>query len=249
MKDLLDGIERHKILCVPNPSSLPMFDRSQSTVRSSKGLRLGISGEEESRVATIRAHTNLIRMMYEKNLLVCAMLLGNGTQTGERVGEDVQLLEKCIPPQFIEVRSARSLDDASRFFGQSDIYLSHSSGQLACKSRECMAALAMGCASVLCEGGNVDPLIEGEHFIASNDSPQSVKRIEEMAMSGQLARISAAARSWYEQHADWNVIARQYRDAIERESLYDGKRLINNDARNSSQKETVEIAAAPVGAC
>jgi hypothetical protein len=228
---------------------LPIFDRPQSAFRSSKELRLGIIGEDESHVATIKAHTNLIRMMHEKNLLACVMLLGNGTQTGEGRKKGVELLEKYIPPQFIEVRSARSLDDASRFFGQSDIYLSHSSAQLACKSSECMAALAMGCASVFCEGGNADPLVEGEHFIASNDSPQSVMRIEEMAVSGQLDRISAGARSWYEQHADWKAVARQFRDAIERESLCDGKRLINIEARNSPQKEAVEIAAAPVGAC
>jgi glycosyltransferase involved in cell wall biosynthesis len=247
MKESLDRIQRHKTLCLPNPSLLPILDRSQPNVRSNQGLRVGIFGGQESRVATIKAHTNLIRTMHNKNLLASAMLLGKGSQTGKMGREDVQLLERYIPYQRIEVRSAQSSDDASKFLGRADVYLSHSSGQLACKSSAFMAALAIGCPSVLCDGGNAEPLREGEHFIASNDSPQSVKRFEDMAITGHLARISTAARSWYERNADWKVIARQYWDAICHETLYDGERLINKEARNSLQTQIVE--ATPMGAC
>ncbi|HEX3717569.1 MAG TPA: hypothetical protein VH595_06345 [Verrucomicrobiae bacterium] len=249
MKNLLDRIQPNKTLCLPNPSLLPILDRPKPNLRPNKGLRVGIFGEQGSRVATIKAHTNLIRTMHNKNLLASAMLLGKGSQTAKMGREDAQLLEKCIPSQRIDVRAAESPGDASRLFGRADIYLSHSSGQLACKSSAFMAALAIGCPSVLCDGGNAEPLSEGEHFIASNDSPRSVNRFEEMAITGHLARISTTARLWYEGHADWKVIARQYWDAICQETLYDGERLINKEPRHSLQTQIVEAGAAPVAAC
>jgi hypothetical protein len=155
----------------------------------------------------------------KKNLLASAMLLGQGLNATRPLRDDVDLLQKCVSRERIEILGELSPEAISISFGRADLFLSHHGGELACKSGAFMAALAARCPAVLRDGENATPLQESEHFIASDDSQPSVKRFEQIAADGHLDRIATAGRLWYEQNADWKVIARKYQEAICQEAF------------------------------
>src|SRR5690606_28859644 len=82
------------------------------------------------------------------------------------------------------------------------------------KSGAFMAAAANGCPAILRDGRNSNPLRDGEHFLASDDSDESVARVITLASNGELPRIAEAAHAWYHSHADWKVIAHRFQELI-----------------------------------
>jgi hypothetical protein len=217
MRTLLEIIQPHKTLWLPIPSNVAMSAQPKSSHEPDARLRVAIFGRQGSRAATIKAHTNLLRTLDEKNLLGSAMLLGQGLNATRPLTNDVTLLQKCVSRKRIEILGESSPDNISASFGRADLFLSHHGGEHACESGAFMAALAARCPAVLRDGTNAAPLRESEHFIASDDSQPSVKRFEQITADGHLDRIATAGRLWYEQNADWKVIARKYQEAICRE--------------------------------
>jgi glycosyltransferase involved in cell wall biosynthesis len=212
---LLDAMEPHKTLLLPIPSSLPIVERI--TPKASRGapLRIAILGQDGPRSQTIRAHANLLRMLDKTNRLAGAMLMARGRQEVGLLPEDAALLQKTVSPGRVEVLGGADADDISMFLSRADLFLSPYGGEVACKSGEFMAALAAGCPAVLRDGRNTAPLQESRHYIASDDSPSSVKRFERMAAGGELERIAIAGRTWYQRYADWKVIARRYQEVLQ----------------------------------
>jgi hypothetical protein len=127
---------------------------------------------------------------------------------------------------------------------EADIFLSHLSAENACESKAFMTALAARCPAVLRNGVHTAPLQESEHFIGSDDSHASVRRLEQIIADGRLDQIAAAGRLWYERFADWNVIARKFHETISQQGLIKGDCLICRE--NPSLEETRLQAA---GAC
>ncbi len=210
MQGMLDRIEPHKTLLLPIPSNVPMVD-SPRVERGAAPLRVAIFGQHWSRSATIRAHTNLLRTLNDRMLLARAVLVGKGLGSGD--SEDVALLRNCVSRERVEILGELSPEKVSDSLSSADLFLSHYRGEWACKSGSFMAALAAGCPAVLSDGANSAPLREGEHFVASNDSPTSVERIAKMAADGDLDRVAMSGRSWYERNADWKVITRRFIEA------------------------------------
>ena len=169
----------------------------------------------ELRCETIRAHANLLSALDKGNRLSGVMLLGGADEAGRPFDEEFSLLQKSVAPTRIKVFGNQTPENISLALNRADLFLSPQGGESACKSGSVMAALAMGCATVLRDGRNAVPLQEGTHFIASDDSPSSVKRFERMAAAGELERVATAGHTWYQRFADWNIIARKYQQALQ----------------------------------
>jgi len=214
MQARLDVIEPHKTLCLPMPSNLPVTEPAVAASRSNTRLRIAIFDAGEARSATVRAHTNLLTTLDRKQMVANTMLLGNGRNPRGLPNEDLALLQACIPRERIEVLGELAPAAVAEALGRADLFLSHQSGELACKSGAFMSALASGCPAVLRDGRNAAPLNESEHFIASDDSAQSVARFEQMTADGHLGRIGLAGRMWYNRFADWKVISTAYHAAL-----------------------------------
>ena len=218
MKAVLDGIQPHKTVWLPIPSNVPVIEPTEHRpVRGAK-LRVAIFGQQWSRSATIRAHSNLLQTLDRNNLLASAMVIGKGLNSGGRLTLDIENLHKCVSPSRIEVLGELRPEQVSRALAGADLFLSHYPGEWACKSGTFMAALAAGCPAVLHDGKNASPLSESEHFLASDDTPPSVERLRGITEHGHLERIAVAGRQWYEQYADWKVIARRYQELLVRVS-------------------------------
>ncbi|MBC8096448.1 MAG: glycosyltransferase [Akkermansiaceae bacterium] len=214
MQTLLEGIQPHKTMWLPIPSNVPMVERPQFGNGRTARLRVAIFGQYWSRSATVKAHANLLRALDQKKLLGSAMLIGKGLAVNGAMTEDLALLRKCVAPDRIKIVGELSPENISHSLNGADLFLSPYRGELACKSGAFMAALATGCPAVLRDGENAAPLREGEHFLASDDTPSSVERFERAVAEGQLERIARAGRLWYERHADWKVIAQNYQEAL-----------------------------------
>ncbi|HEY3855104.1 MAG TPA: hypothetical protein VGO67_11970 [Verrucomicrobiae bacterium] len=218
MQALLDNIQPHKTLWLPVPSNIPTIERTKTGGGRNTRLRVAIYGGQESRSATVRAHANLLRTLDEKNLLGDAMLFGEETVDSESQACDLGFLRTVISRGRVEVLGGLNPEKVSEMLGCADIFLSHLSGQFACRSSAFMAALAARCPAVLHDGENAAPLHESEHFIASDDSQASVQRFERVSADGQLDRVATAGRLWYERYADWNVITRKYQEAFSQDA-------------------------------
>jgi hypothetical protein len=207
MQVILDGIQPHKTMWLPAPGGTTAGELSKVERRRNTRLQVAIFGGQESRCTTVTAHANLLRTLDKKNLLGGVMLLGKETAAPNMTACDVNLLAGCVSRDRIDVMSSLRQGDPASPFGGADLYLSHLTGEQACKSSAFIGALATRCPTVLCRGQNSAPLLENEHFIASDDSLPSVSRFEQLATTGQLDRIAESGRKWYERYADWNVIA------------------------------------------
>lgn len=225
MHQMLEGFESRKTLWLPVPSNVPVTDRNNGGSPRNGSLRAVILGTPQARCATVKAHANLLRTLAGKGRLASAMLLGTGNGTTGGMTEDVSLLRQCVSPERVEVVDRLNPLDISRHLAGADIFLSHFSGEMACKSSAFMAALAVRCPAVLRDGENTEPLRESEHFIASDDSHASVRRFEQIIAEGRLDQIAAAGRLWYDKYADWSVIAGKYQQAIRHQGLFEGESL------------------------
>lgn len=214
MQTMLDHIQPRKTWRLPIPSNIPTCRRPGIGNRQNARLRVAIFGQHWSRSATVRAHANLLRTLDQKNVLASAMLVGKGLNPTGPQTEDLAFLQKCVRPDRIEVLGELPPEAVSQSLSRADVFLSPYRGELACKSGAFMAALATGCVAVLRDGANAAPLYESEHFIASDDSQPSVERFERIAAEGHLQRIARAALHWYQQNADWKVIAEKYSEAL-----------------------------------
>jgi glycosyltransferase involved in cell wall biosynthesis len=214
MQQLLDSIEARKTLWLPIPSNVPTIDRAESGGARPGGFRVAIFGSPRVRLATVNAHANLLRTMNSKNQLASVMLIGKGLNKSQSGVREVQVLQTCVSPSGIDVLGEMTPKDVSLSLGRADLFLSPYPGESACKSGALMAAFAAGCPAVLRDGKNAAPLNESEHFIASDDTPRGVQRLERTAADGHLHRIANAGRLWYERYADWKVVAPQYRQAL-----------------------------------
>ena len=214
MQIALENIIPKKTLWLPMPSNVPVIPSQPSESRRNTKLKVAIFGLHSSRCEAIRVHSNLLRTLDRKSLLSGAMLIGKGSGRNGLAGDDMDLLQRSVSRQRIEVLGELSGEDVAKTLGTADVFLSPHPAEFACKSGACMAAMAMGCAPVLRDGKNAAPLNESEHFIASDDSQDSVARFEQSAAAGQLNRISTMGRLWYEQHANWRLVANRYRLAL-----------------------------------
>jgi glycosyltransferase involved in cell wall biosynthesis len=214
-RTLLDAIDPEKTMLLPIPGSLPVVDRTMPGAMQETPLRVAILGQHAPRSETIRAHANLLRTLDKTNRLASVVLMGKGRQASESLKADVALLQKQISPKQIEVLEESGAEDVSMFLSRADLFLSPYGGEIACRSAAFMTALAAGCLAVSRDGHNTAPLQESEHFIASDDSPSSVERFERIAASGELQRIATAGQRWYQQYADWKVVAQKYQEAFQ----------------------------------
>jgi glycosyltransferase involved in cell wall biosynthesis len=210
----LDAIEPRKTLLLPFPGSLPVIDRIMPRAGREEPMLVAIMAQEGPRSETIRAHANLLRTLDSTNRLAGAVLIGRLNQGAGALNEELALLHKFVSPDRIKILENRKPEDVSQFLNRADLFVSTAGGETACKSGPVIAALAAGCPVVLRNGQNASPLQEGQHFIASDDSPASVRRFEQMAQGGELERIATAGRIWYKRYADWPVIARKYQEAL-----------------------------------
>ena len=209
---LLNAIEPQKTLLLPIPSNLPINEPATPRVMRKGPLQVAILSKNAF-CETIRAHANLLRALDKTNRLDRAMFLGGSSSFNESL-EEVKLMRKYVSPR-IEVRGESSPEDISLALNRADLFLSPHTGESACKSGDVMAALAAGCPVILRDAKNSAPLQEGKHFIASDDSPSSLERFERMVAAGELEQIAAAGRLWYQQYADWKVIARRYQEVLQ----------------------------------
>ena len=214
MQALLEALEPDKTLWLPMPSNVPRMERPKNEGRRQGPMRVAIFGQNGTRRAAVKAHANLLGALRKKNLLAGAMLMGKGLKADGAGTDEVDLLQKCVGRERIEVLGELSPKEVAQSLGRADLFLSPHCGEGACKSGAFMAALAAGCTGVLRDGQDAAPLHESEHFVASDDTPHSVERLERMKAEGHLERIATAGRLWYETHADWRVIARQYQLAL-----------------------------------
>ena len=210
----LDAIEPGKTLFLPVPSSLPVLNRNRPGAARNLPLSVAIIARPGSQSATIRAHANLLRTFDKTNRLAEVMLLGGPGQAAGSLYEQVALLQQSVSPWRIRVYENMKPGDVSLLLNRADLFLSPLGGADACKSGPLMSALAAGCATVLSDGRNAAPLQEGVHFVASDDTPSGVERFGRMAAAGGLQGIASAGRTWYQQYADWKVIAQKYQLAL-----------------------------------
>lgn len=214
MQAMLDSVKPNKTLWLPRPSSLPLNKRPRCEHRRNGLLRFAIAGSPGARIAAIRAHGNLLRTFDQKKLLGTVVLLGECSDGYRPVTDDVDLLQKRVQSDRIEVVEATDPQTLSNALGNADLLLSNERGAEACNSGSFMAALSTGCPSVLPDGTHADPLIENKHFVTSDDTRLSLERLERMTTSGQLDRIAEAGQMWYDRHADWAVIAQSCFNAV-----------------------------------
>jgi hypothetical protein len=219
MRSMLDGIQANKTRCLPMPSNISPVDFTNSRENGTSRLRVAIFGGAGTRAAAMKVHANLLRTLDQKNMLASAMLLGSGLDAAGQRKQDLDLLGKSVSASRIQVLGELNPRDIAQTLGRADFFLSPHSAEFACNSGSFMAALATGCPPVLPSGRNAEPLRENEHFLASDDSPSSVRRFEQLIADGSLPRLATAGRAWYQRNADWNVIAREFNLALSRETL------------------------------
>jgi len=236
MHQMLEAFEQNKTLWLPTPSSVPVTDRNHCAKRRNGGLRAVILGRPDSRAATVKAHANLLRTLDAKGILASATLLGTENNTAKTTRADESLLRQCVSPERIGVLGPLNPSDVSRHLSEADLFLSHCNGETAPESSAFMAALAARCPAVLRSGESPVPLQERGHFIASDDSNDSVGRFEQIISDGQLEQIAKAGRLWYEQHGDWEVIAKKYLEAISQQTAPDGDCLVCRERPNAWEK-------------
>jgi glycosyltransferase involved in cell wall biosynthesis len=232
MHQMLEDFEPHKTLWLPIPSNMPVTERSNFTSQRNGRLRVVILGSPDARAGAVKAHANLLTTLEAKGKLDCAMLLGTANHATGAMTEDVCRLRECISGGRIEVFGQLKPAEVSRHLSEADLFLSPYRGEIACSSGSFMAALAGRCPAVLRDGNNTAPLLENEHFVASDDSHGSVRRFEQIIKDGRLSQIATAGRLWYERYADWNVVARKYGEAICHPGLFDGECLICRERPN-----------------
>jgi hypothetical protein len=232
MRQALEDFEPRKTLWLPTPSNLPVTDRSKGRSRRNGRVRAILLGDSDSRTATVKAHANLLRTLEAKGRLARAILLETEKNNAGAPTEDERLLRQCVSSERIEVLGQLNPVDASRHLAESDLFLSHCCGEIAYESSTFMAALAARCPAVLRHEANTVPLQEIKHFMSSDDSHLSVRRIEEIVADGRLDQIASAGRLWYERYADWNAIARKYHEAICHQASFEGAPLISPERPN-----------------
>ena len=232
MRQALEDFEPRKTLWLPTPSNLPVTDLSHGRSRRNGRVRAVILGDPCSRAATVKAHANLLHTLEAKGRLSSAMLLDTRMNTSGAPTEDECLLRQCVSSERIGVLEQLNPVDASRHLAESDLFLSHCSGEIAYESGTFMAALAARCPAVLRHEANTVPLQEIKHFISSDDSNSSVRRVEEIIANGRLDQIASAGRLWYERYADWNAIARKYHEAICHQALFESAPLTGSERPN-----------------
>jgi hypothetical protein len=214
MRRVLDGIKPRKTIWLPMPSNLPSTGDARTGDRTHGSFRVAIFDQPNARRATLNAHSNLLRDLDQKNKLASVTLMGRGLNTNGTLASEIELLQSSLARAPIQILGELSPAQVALSLRRSDLFLSSCRAEAACKSGTVMAALAAGCPSVLRDGEDAAPLNENEHFLASDDSPQSVKRLEETAAEGHLPWIGTAGQSWYHRYADWKVVAHQYKEAI-----------------------------------
>jgi hypothetical protein len=246
---LLEGIKPHKTLWLPIPSNLPATKRAQSGSRRNGRFRIAILGHHKARCATLRAHAKLLRTWDQKNQLASVTLMGKGQPAHESATPEADLLQQCVSRARIEILGKLSPEDVSLSLGRADLFLSHCQGESACESGALMAALAASCPSVLRDGANAAPLNESEHFLASDDSPQDVQRLEQTAAAGRLDHIGNAGRRWYDQYADWKVVAPQFHAALFQEPVRSNPDLLQSRIRTSEAWKRLPLTELPEQIC
>jgi hypothetical protein len=244
--EVLNKVAPKKTLWLPTPSSVPVTERSgEEKQNRHTGFRVVIFGKLHSRCATVQAHSNLLHTLEKKKLLASATVLGAAdTEASKR---DIQLLQKTVSPERIEVLGQLNAEAASHVLARADLLLSHRTGEAACQSGAIMAALGIGCAAVLRDGRNSAPLNEDEHFIASDDSKASVDRFERMTVSGKLESIAAAGQKWYQQHADWKAVARKYSEALFENKLAATAGTVEFRLRQPLMKSSIRVRSRASG--
>jgi hypothetical protein len=219
MRSVLDGIQANKTWCLPMPSNISPVDFTNTRGNGTSRLRVAIFGGTGTRAAAVRVHANLLRTLDKKNMLASAILVGSGLDTAGRRGQDLDLLGKSVSSSRIQVLGESNPQDIAQTLGRAHLFLSPHPAEFACNSGSFMAALAAGCPPVLPNGRNAEPLRENEHFLASDDSPSSVRRFEQLIAEGSLPRLATAGRAWYQRNADWRVIAGEFNLALSQERL------------------------------
>jgi hypothetical protein len=214
-KTLLDAIEPQKTLLLPIPSSLPDVKRPFPRVAGDAPLQAAILGQQAPGPEAVGAHANLLGALDKTNRLAGVMLIGGNSRGAASLNDEMALLQKSVSKKCIKVLDHLTPRDISNCLSRADLFLSAQSGEAACKSGGTMAALAAGCVTILRDGRNTAPLYESEHFIASDDSPSSVKRFERFTMEGKLERIATAGQAWYQRYADWTVVVQKYQEALQ----------------------------------
>jgi hypothetical protein len=209
MQEKLDEIQPRKTILLPIPSNVPAPMRFQRPARAGKGLRAVIFGQARTRASVVQSHSRLLRTLEAKGLLDCVVVIGKGVTA---TSADIKLLRGCVAGERVKIRGELPAQQVSSAIAEADLFLSNYRAEWACKSGSLMAALAAGCPAVLCDGKNAEPLREDEHFVVSDDSSSSVTRLAGLVKSNELVRIAGRAYEWYREHADWNVIARRYRE-------------------------------------
>ena len=209
---LLDGIKPHKTIWIPMPSNLPAIGSAKPGRRRQR-FRIAIFGQPSARCATMKVHAKLLRTLDEKNQLDSVTLLGDEEEARPGAPE-ADLIQKCISRARFQFLGRLSPTGVSLSLQRADLLLSHCRGEFACKSGSVMAALSASCPAVLRDGENAVPLKVGDHFLASDDSPQGVAQLEQSVAEGHLDRVGAAGHAWYERFADWKVVAPQVRAAL-----------------------------------
>ena len=214
-QSFLETVAALKTWLLPVPANLPIIERPQLNGGPETPLRVAIWGEPLFRADTLRRYSNLLHTLDKANRLACVMLIGRRFITSEAVEPDVAFLKKNISSKRIETLRVSCLERVALALSQSDLILFPFGGRVAFKSGCFMSALATGCAAVLCDGKDTFSLQEGKHFIACDDSASGIQHFMQIINSGELEQISTAGRTWYQRHADWNVIARKYQELLQ----------------------------------
>jgi hypothetical protein len=211
---MLDATNSSRTIWLPRPSILPLSKKPRCERTRSRLLRFAITGPLNSRVATIRAHGNLLRAFDQKRLLSAVVLVGGSRDNSDPVTDDVDLLQRRVPANRIELVAVSDPQAHSNALATADLLLLPDLIAEAHNTNSFMAALSSGCPPVLPSSKQTAPLTENEHFVVSDDSRPCLERLQRMATGGHLDRIAEAGRQWYGRHADWSVIARKYLGAL-----------------------------------
>jgi len=215
MQSVLEAIQPSKSCWLPRPSDFPPTPQSTRQFRRDRRLRVAIFDQQGFGSTTVESHCNLLRALDRKNLLAIVSLLSKDIIAHDTVKRNKAFLNECVSPDRMAVLGQVSPINVSGFLAEADVLLSNSFGEAACKSGTIMGALAGSCSVVLRDGRNATPLCVDEHFLASDDSPESIKRFEHITTDGQLDRIAKAGRLWYERNADWRIISEKYLELLD----------------------------------
>lgn len=214
-QSFLEAVTALKTSLLPVPGNLPIVERSLPYGGSKTSLRIAVIGEPLFRVDALRRHSNLLRALDQADHVGAITLIGRRFTTAETSDPDVVLLEKYVSSKRIETLGSLGPEQVALALSHSDLILFPFGSRLAFKSGSFMSALATGCAAVLCDARDAFSLRERKHFIACDDSASSIERFMQLMISGELERIATAGRTWYQRHADWNVIAQKYQELLQ----------------------------------